>query len=99
MTDSNDGVRAAGLGLFVVLQIADVITTNLALSLAGNWEVNPVIASLMAKAGGGWWVFVKLPLIGVAVLAAQFIPARLFASLIASYALLVTNNYLHCIRY
>jgi len=39
--------------LFTGLQIADVITTNCALAMPGNWEANPIMKlSQMASFGG-----------------------------------------------
>jgi Domain of unknown function (DUF5658) len=44
------------LTLFVGLQIADVITTNYALAIPGNWEANPLMALYQARLGAAWWV-------------------------------------------
>ena len=44
------------LAIFVVLQIADVVTTNQALGIAGNWEANPIMASYQAAWGAMWWL-------------------------------------------
>jgi hypothetical protein len=44
------------LAIFVVLQVADVLTTNSALAIAGNWEANPIMASYQAQWGAAWWL-------------------------------------------
>jgi hypothetical protein len=42
--------------LFVELQIADILTTNQALTIPGVWELNPLMAMSQAKFGAAWWV-------------------------------------------
>src|SRR5260370_32039147 len=42
--------------LFVELQIADILTTNHALTIPGVWELNPLMAMSQAKFGAAWWV-------------------------------------------
>src|SRR5689334_6515202 len=44
------------LALFVALQIADIITTNHALTIPGIWEANPLMAWAQAKLGAAWWL-------------------------------------------
>lgn len=44
------------LTLFVELQIADVVTTNHALTIPGIWEANPLMALSQAKLGAMWWL-------------------------------------------
>jgi Domain of unknown function (DUF5658) len=44
------------LALFVWLQIADIVTTNHALTIPGIWEANPLMAWSQAKLGAVWWV-------------------------------------------
>ncbi len=38
------------------LQLADVVTTNSALALPGNWEANPLMALSQVHLGAVWWV-------------------------------------------
>jgi Domain of unknown function (DUF5658) len=42
--------------LFVELQIADILTTNHALTIPGIWEANPLMALSQAKLGAMWWL-------------------------------------------
>jgi hypothetical protein len=42
--------------LFLGLQIADVVTTNHALAIPGNWEANPIMALYQAQWGAAWWL-------------------------------------------
>jgi hypothetical protein len=44
------------LAVFVALQAADVVTTNHALAVSGNWEANPIMASYQADWGAMWWL-------------------------------------------
>src|SRR5215469_6020712 len=44
------------LALFLALQIADVLTTNRALTIPGVTEVNPVMAAFQARLGPAWWL-------------------------------------------
>jgi len=41
--------------LFGGLQLADIVTTNSALALPGNWEANPLMALSQAHLGAVWW--------------------------------------------
>jgi hypothetical protein len=42
--------------LLIGLQIADVVTTDYALSVPGIWEANPLMALAQAKLGAIWWL-------------------------------------------
>ncbi len=42
--------------LFGGLQLADIVTTNSALALPGNWEANPLMALSQVHLGAVWWV-------------------------------------------
>lgn len=44
------------LAIFVALQAADIVTTNHALAVPGNWEANPIMASYQARWGELWWL-------------------------------------------
>jgi|APSaa5957512535_1039671.scaffolds.fasta_scaffold02127_7 hypothetical protein len=52
-------------GLFVLLQIFDVMTTRTILHHGGS-EVNPIMREIMDPAGSDWWL-VKIILAGIAV--------------------------------
>ncbi len=55
--------------LFVVFQLADVVSTNFALAVPGVWEANPLMALSQAKLGAAWWL-PKLAAIGVVAVTA-----------------------------
>jgi hypothetical protein len=63
------------LALFVTLQIADIVTTNHALTMPGIWEANPLMALSQAKLGPAWWL-PKLAVAGYLCVAASFIRRR-----------------------
>ena len=85
--------------VFVVLQILDIVSTHLALSV-GAREKNPLIAWLQDKLGFGW-VFVKIAL-GFAVVAIAYfltgvlVGTFLLSALAALYlTLVVYPNFRH----
>jgi hypothetical protein len=55
--------------LFIQLQIDDVVTTNRALTIPGNWEANPVMQLSQTHLGVAWWV-PKLVVVGYVAFAA-----------------------------
>jgi len=57
--------------LFIALEVADVVTTNHRLSLAGTWEANPIMAALQSELGSAWWLPKALALGWVAVAATR----------------------------
>jgi len=59
--------------LFFGLQIADVVTTNYALAVPGNWEANPIMRLSQDYLGAGWW----LPKVAAIAFAAVVVPQRL----------------------
>ena len=63
------------LMLFIDLQIADILTTNHALTLPGVWELNPLMAMSQAKLGAAWWV-PKLAVVAYLCLAATLMRRR-----------------------
>jgi len=63
------------LALFVGLQIADIITTNHALTIPGIWEANPLMAWSQAKLGPVWWL-PKLAVVAYLCVAATFMRRR-----------------------
>ena len=42
------------LTVFIALQVADVVTTNYALAVPGNWEVNPLMEFAQTHLGSSW---------------------------------------------
>ena len=76
--------------LFVELQIADILTTNKALTIPGVWELNPLMAMSQAKFGAAWWV-PKLTVAAYLCLAATLMRRRwpiIFAVWVSSLAVL-----------
>jgi len=58
--------------LFIGLQIADVVTTNYALAVPGNWEANPIMQLSQTHLGTAWW----LPKVAAVGFAAVAVPQR-----------------------
>jgi len=42
--------------LFAGLELADVVTTNLVLSIPGAREANPIMAAIQTHLGSAWWL-------------------------------------------
>jgi hypothetical protein len=63
------------LALFVALQIADIFTTNYALTIPGVWELNPLMAFSQAKLGAAWWL-PKLAVVAYLCVAASLMRRR-----------------------
>jgi hypothetical protein len=78
--------------LFIQLQIADIVTTNRALAIPGNWEANPVMQLSQTHLGVGWWL-PKVAVIGFAAVAVpnSFRPWPMFFA-VWYYVIVVTNN-------
>jgi Domain of unknown function (DUF5658) len=78
--------------LFIQLQISDIITTNRALAIPGNWEANPVMKLSQTHLGAAWW----LPKVAVIGFAAVAVPKSLrpWPMFIAVwyYVMVVANN-------
>ena len=56
------------LVIFIILQAADVMSTNIAIGRAGVTELNPIIRALMVAHGENWWVAPKIALVAAAIL-------------------------------
>jgi uncharacterized protein DUF5658 len=78
--------------LFIALQVADVVTTNYALAVPGNWEVNPLMEFAQAHLGPSWWT----PKIAAAGLAAAVVLRTRrpwpVACAVSYYVLIVSGN-------
>jgi len=74
------------------LQIADIVTTKVALALSGNWEINPVMAWCMADLGTFGWVAPKVALVALTVFALRRMPRWPLAFAVSFYATIVANN-------
>jgi len=86
---------SAGRLLFIVfagLQVADIVTTDRALAVPGNWEANPLMAFAQAHLGEAWWL-PKLAILGFVFVAAP-LTRRLWpmAFAVSYYVLIVSGN-------
>jgi hypothetical protein len=82
--------------LFIGLQIADVVTTNYALAVPGNWEANPIMKLSQTHLGAAWWL-PKLAAVGFAAVA---VPqrSRPWPILCAvSYYIIIVSGNLACL--
>ena len=82
--------------LFIGLQIADVVTTNCALAVPGNWEANPIMQLSQTHLGAAWW----LPKVAAVGFAAAVAPqtSRLWPILFAvSYYVIIVSGNLVCL--
>jgi len=79
-----------------LLQVFDVLSTNLVISKGRGHEANGLVARWQAWAGDLWWIY-KLPLIAVFVSIAMLRPDKwavgVLVLVIAVYAYAVQNNY------
>ena len=86
------GARSILWTLFIALQIADVVTTNYALAVPGNWEANPIMQLSQTHLGAAWW----LPKVAAVGFAAVAVPDALrpwpilFA--VSYYVIIVSGN-------
>ena len=82
--------KIALISAFVVLQVADVLTTQHVLA-AGGFEANPLVAWAIEHRGA-WWPLIKLaPMALVAVVMTRWRP-RYIAPAVALMAAMVASN-------
>ena len=82
--------------LFFGLQIADVVTTDYALAVPGNWEANPLMNLSQTHLGAAWW----LPKVAAIGFAAAVAPrtSRPWPILFAvSYYIIIVSVNLACL--
>ncbi len=78
--------------LFAALQIADIVTTNYALTIPGVWEANPLIGLLQARLGAAWWL-PKVAVVGFVCFATPLARRRWPMIFVVSYyATIVSIN-------
>jgi Domain of unknown function (DUF5658) len=81
------------LVVFILLQVADIITTNDGLTRPGVREANHWILAHMHNYGDLWWLQPKLALIGIAIVVARQARWRWPLALVCFlYVGIVTNN-------
>jgi hypothetical protein len=83
--------------LLVVLQIADVISTNIALARPGAVETNPVVILALAHLGEFWWLPKLMILVPIALgIRAGGLRSRreqiAMGTAVALYAVIIANN-------
>src|ERR1044071_1426919 len=82
------------IALFVSLQLADIVTTNIGLTLPGNWEANPLMAIAQTHLGVFWWI-PKAAVVFFVCFAAPFTRRRWLMVYAVGYcALTVSGNLL-----
>lgn len=86
--------KLALFGMLGLLQIADVVTTKVALAAPENWEMNPAMAWCMANWGSLGWLVPKIALIAFGALALQKLPRWPLTFAVLIYIAIVTNNLL-----
>lgn len=81
------------LVVFILLQVADILTTNDALARPGVREANHLIQAHMYAYGDLWWLQPKLAVIGVAMVVARRARWRWPLALVCLlYVGIVANN-------
>jgi hypothetical protein len=84
------------LTLFIALQVADVVTTNYALAVPGNWEVNPLMEFAQTHLGPSWWI-PKIAVAGLAAVVVLHIRRRWPVACAVSYYVLIVSSNLTCL--
>ena len=82
--------------LFTGLQIADVITTNCALAMPGNWEANPIMKLSQTHFGVVWWL-PKVAAVGFAAVVAARAQRRWPMFFAVSYYVIIVLGNLACL--
>lgn len=82
--------------LFIGLQIADVVTTNYALAVPGNWEANPIMHLSQTHLGSAWWL-PKLAAVGFAAFAVPQMLRPWPIVLAVSYYIMVVSVNIACL--
>ena len=78
--------------LFIALQIADVVTTNYALAVPGNWEANPIMHLSQTHLGSAWWL-PKVAAVGFAAIAVpQMLQPWPIVFAVSYYVMIVSVN-------
>src|SRR5262249_14812762 len=82
--------------IFIGLQIADVVTTNYALAVPGNWEVNPIMIFSQRHLGAAWWL-PKIAAVGMAAGVAARASRTWPILFVISYYIMVVSTNLICL--
>ena len=84
------------LTVFIALQVADVVTTNYALAVPGNWEVNPLMEFAQTHLGPSWWI-PKIVAAGLAAAVVLHIRRQWPVACAVSYYVLIVSGNLTCL--
>jgi len=82
--------------LFIGLQIADIVTTNYALAIPGNWEANPIMQLFQTHLGAAWWL-PKIASVGLGAVVAPQTPRPWPILFAVSYYIIVVSGNLICL--
>ena len=82
--------------VFIGLQIADVVTTNSALAVPGNWEANPIMQLSQIHLGAAWWL-PKIAAVGFAAAVAARTSRPWPILFIVSYYVIIVSGNLACL--
>jgi hypothetical protein len=82
--------------LFIGLQIADVVTTDFALAVPGNWEANPIMHFSQTHLGAAWWL-PKIAVVGVAAGLTARTSRTWPILLVVSYYIIIVSSNLACL--
>ena len=93
-SDRRAGRKLALFGMLGLLQIADVVTTKVALAAPENWEMNPAMAWCMANCGSFGWLAPKIALVAFGALVLQKMPRWPLTLAVSIYVAIVANNLL-----
>ena len=83
--------------VFIMLQVADVLTTNRALSVPGNREANPIIVLLKSHFGSAWWWAPKTAITLVGVLVTCQLEWKWPIVVVISYYIFIVTGNLFCL--
>jgi len=78
--------------LFISLQVADIITTNYALAVPGNWEVNPLMKFFQTYLGPAWWLPKTVAIALATTVVLRIRRAWPIACAVSYYVLIVSGN-------
>jgi hypothetical protein len=78
--------------LFISLQVADVVTTNYALAVPGNWEFNPLMKFSQTYLGPAWWLPKTTAVALAAAVVMRIQRAWPIACAVSYYVLIVSGN-------
>lgn len=89
-------IKATLVLTVLLLQCADVVTTNRALTHPGVWEGNPLMAWCMGCLGAFWWAPLKLGFVAYMLATLPFIRRTWPLAVVTGFfVILVANNLIY----